>query len=35
MLTSKEELETLIAKAEDTAGTIKPFSIENTLSQLG
>ena len=35
MLTAKEELETLIAKAEDTAGTIKPFSIENALSQLG
>ena len=34
MLTAKEELETLIAKAEDTAGTIKPFSITNALNAL-
>ena len=34
MLTAKEELETLISKAEDTAGTIKPFSIEGTLASL-
>ena len=34
MLTAKEELETLVAKAEDTAGTIKPFSIDDALNDL-
>lgn len=34
MVAAKEELETLIAKAEDTAGTIKPFSIENALNEM-
>jgi hypothetical protein len=34
MLAAKEELETLISKAEDTAGQIKPFSIENELNNL-
>ena len=34
MLAAKEELETLIAKAEDTAGTIKPFSIMDELNAL-
>lgn len=35
MLVAKEELETLISKADETtSGTIKPFSIENTLANL-
>lgn len=34
MLAAKEELETLVAKAEDTAGTIKPFSIDDALNEL-
>lgn len=34
MLVAKEELETLISKAEDTAGQIKPFSIEDELNNL-
>ena len=34
MLAAKEELETLISKAEDTAGQIKPFSIEDELNNL-
>ena len=35
MLTAKEELETLIAKAPDVAGQINPFNIDNILNGLG
>lgn len=34
MLTAKEELETLIAKAPDVAGQIEPFNINNILNGL-
>ena len=34
MLTAKEELETLVAKAPDVAGQIDPFNIDNILNGL-
>ena len=35
MIAAKEELEKLVAPAQDVAGTIKPFDVDSILNELG